>query len=152
LADAQARARFKLLLPPNETPSRVYYQNIYDSGEQIVMIFGDPENPCFTLYQAQRWVYGKMIGDTYGKSVGPQTLLSETTVNGVRALWFSGAPHLVMMLDARGEPIYETQRVVDANTLVWETHNVYDGIIYRLETKLSLDEAVRFAESFQEYR
>lgn len=149
LEDAQKRARFKLLLPPDESPSRVYYQNIFDTGEQVVMVFGDPANPRFTLYQAQRWVYGKLLGGSFGKEAGPQTLIDEAEVHGNRALWFSGAPHVLMVLDARGEPIYRTERVVDANTLVWETGNEYDGIIYRIETKSSLAEAVRFAESLQ---
>ncbi len=150
LKDAQARARFHLLLPPNETPSRVYYQGVYDNGEQVVMLFGDAANPRFTLYQAQQWIYGKMIdGGAFGKVLGPQTLISETQVNGVRALWFNGAPHLVMQLDEQGQPIYSTERVVDANTLVWETGPEYEGIIYRLETKLSLVDAVRFAEALK---
>ncbi len=148
LHDAQQRARFKLLVPPDELPSRVYYQNVFDNGEQVVMMFGDAQNPRFTLYQAQRWIYGKMLG----KELNEHTLLGEAQVNGERALWFSGAPHVVVMLDARGEPIYQTRRTVDANTLVWETGAEDDGVIYRLETKLSLNEAARFAESLQEYR
>lgn len=153
LADAQKRARYTLLAPPNETPSQVYYQNVFNNGEQVVMVFGDVEHPRFTLYQAQRWIYGKLV-DTQesGKQPKTQTLIGKVQVNGTRALWFSGAPHVVMMLDARGEPIYETQRVVDANTLVWETGNEYDGIIYRLETKLPLNQAVQIAETLVEYK
>lgn len=153
LQDAQHQARFKLLVPPNQAPSKVYYQNVYNNGEQVVMRFGSPQNPLFTLYQAQRWIYGKLVqGGGVGKEVNSQTLISETTVKSARALWFSGAPHLVMMLDARGEPIYDTRRVVDANTLVWETGDDHDGIIYRIETTLPLDQAVQIAESLKEYQ
>lgn len=143
LEEAQRRARFKLLMPPNELPTEVYYQDVFGNGEQVVMVFGDVEHPQFTLYQAQRWIYGKMIGKTAGEA----TLLKETNVGGERALWFSGAPHVVMMLDASGQPVYDSARTVDANTLVWETGNEYDGIIYRLETKLALPEAVGIAET-----
>lgn len=143
-ADAQKRARFKLLVPPGPPPDRVYYQNVYDNGEQVVMVFGDPASPRFTLYQAQRWIYGKLV------SGQAQTIIQETAVNGNRALWLAGAPHLLMHLDANRQPVYETQRTVDANTLVWETGNDYDGIIYRLETKGSLNDAVRFAEALTE--
>ena len=152
LADAQKRARFRLLAPRGEMPSKVYYQRIFTEGEQVVMVFGDPENPRFTLYQAQRWIYGKMVGELYGKGVSSQTVIGETFFNGHRALWFSGAPHIVMMLDASGKPIYETQRNVDANTLAWEIGDSDLGIIYRLETKLSLHDATRFAESLEEYK
>lgn len=147
LADAQQRARFKLLVPPNEMPSRVYYQSVYDNGEQVVMVFGDPAKPRFTLYQAQQWIYGKIVQGGFGKLIDPQTVISETTVRGKRALWFTGAPHLVMMLNSQGEPIYETERTVDANTLAWETGTLDSGIIYRIETKLSLAETVKLAES-----
>lgn len=153
LQEAQRRARLKVMLPASETPSKVYYQNVFNNGEQVVMVFGDPENPRFTLYQAQRWVYGKLVDSAaVGKQVQPQTVISETLVNGARALWFSGASHLMMMLDARGEPIFETVRTVDANTLVWETGDRDLGTVYRIETKLPLDEAVRIAESLQEVK
>ena len=152
LADAQKRARFRLLAPRGEMPSKVYYQRIFAEGEQVVMVFGDPENPRFTLYQAQRWIYGKMVGDLYGKGLSSQTVIGETFFDGHRALWFSGAPHIVMMLDASGKPIYETQRDVDANTLAWEIGDSDLGIIYRLETKASLRDATRFAESLAEYK
>lgn len=143
LQDALRRAHFQLLAPPHETPSRVYYQNIFDSAEQVVMVFGDPENPRFTLYQARRWIYAKMIG----KFIHTQTVLGEARVQDARALWFSGAPHIVALFNANGSIIYDTQRVVDANTLVWETGDADMGIIYRVETRGSLEDAVRFAES-----
>lgn len=148
LKDAQAITRFHLLLPPNETPGKVYYENVYDTGEQVVMVFGEPPQPRFTLYQAQQWIYGKLVDAVGGKVVVPQTLIQETQVNGVRALWFSGAPHIVMQVDARGQPIYSTERTVDANTLVWERTGE-ELVINRLETKLSLDDAVRFAEALK---
>lgn len=148
LAEAQRRASFALLLPPNKTPSKVYYQRIFDDGEQVILVFGNPDNPEFTLYQAHRWVYGKMIG----KGLSEQTVLSETDVNGERALWFSGAPHIVVMIDQFGNRSFEMERVVEANTLVWETGGPDRGIIYRIETLLTLEEAKKFAEGLEEVR
>lgn len=153
LQQAQNRAHFKLLVPANGLPTRVYYQDVYHIGEQIVMVFGDPQDPRFTLYQAQRWIYGKLIeGGGVGKQVNPQTVIGEALVRGERALWFSGAPHLVMTLDAQGQPLYDTARTVDANTLVWETGSDNDGILYRLETKQPLSDAVHFADTLQELK
>lgn len=146
LAKAKRRASFPLLLPPNQTPGKVYYQQIFEDGEQVIMVFGDPENPEFTLYQAHRWVYGKLIG----KGVGSQTLLSETDVNGERALWFSGAPHMLVMMDQFGQRSFEPERVVGENTLVWETGDMDRGIIYRVETNQSLERAREFAEGLKE--
>ena len=68
-------------------------------------------------------------------------------VKDARALWLSGEPHILVYLDASGRPVTETERTVDASTLAWES--VVTGITYRLETKLSKEEAVRFAESLQ---
>lgn len=144
LEEAMQRAHFKLMLPPDELPSKVYYQQFFNEGEQVVMLFGNPTNPRMTLYQAQNWVYGKLLGKML---VGSQTLLSETTVKGTRALWFSGAPHVVVRLDANGLPNYETQRTVDANTLAWESGTGELDIIFRLETKGTLEQALEFAES-----
>jgi hypothetical protein len=146
LQDAVRRSSFPLLTPPNLTPSKVYYQRIFDSGEQIVMLFGDTENPDFTLYQAHRFVYGKIVG----KMMGGATILAETTVNGERAYWFTGAPHVVMFYDSAGRPVFGSDRTVDANVLVWETGDEDTGIIYRLETKKSLNEAIEIAESLAE--
>lgn len=146
LAEAKRRASFPLLLPRNRIPGKVYYQRIFDDGEQVIMVFGDPENPQFTLYQAQRWVYGKLIGN----GMGDETLLKETEVNGERALWFSGAPHVLVMMDRFGRRNFQPERVVDENTLVWETGDMDRGIIYRIETNQPLERAREFAEGLKE--
>ncbi len=152
LAEAQRRARFNLLVPPNEAPSKVYYLDIFNNGEQVVMVFGDPKNPRMTLFQMQRWVYGKIVGRVFEKQVPPQAVIDETQVNGERALWFSGAPHRLVVLDQYGEPVPGSARTVDANTLVWETGDEDRGIVYRIETKAALKEAVQIAESLQEVK
>ncbi len=145
LAEAQTYARFKILLP-TETPSRVYFQelpNIPDA-QQVVLVFGDPQSPRWTLYEATNIVYGKLVF-MYEKSAALGTVLAETTVNGQRALWLSGAPHILVYLDAQGQPVVGTERPVNADTLAWEQGD----ITFRLETKLSQEEAVRLAESLR---
>lgn len=148
LQAAAARSHLPLLVPKGEWPSQVYYQRMLDIGEQVVMLFGDPAEPRFTLYQADYWVYGKMLANPEG--VKGQTHLAETQVRGERALWFSGAAHLLVRLDANGQPDYQIARTVDANTLVWQVGGMDRGTIYRLETKLPFEAAVRFVESLVE--
>lgn len=151
LREAAARSKMKLLVPKGEQPTRVYFQRIFDDGEQVVMVFGDPAEPRFTLYQAERWVYVKLLGNPAGgRTRTLQTQLAETQVRGERALWISGAPHVLLRLDASGAPDYETAQTVDANTLAWEVGDMDRGTIYRLETKLPLEQAVAFAESLVE--
>lgn len=140
LADAQAKSKFKILLPPAQMPSRVYLQSIPDFGDgaqQVILIFGDANAPQFVLYQAANFLYGKVVGGG--------TVISETQVKGQRALWFTGAPHLLVYLDVSGRIRMDSERVVNLNTLGWESGN----ITFRLETSLSKEEAVRLAESLQ---
>ena len=148
LQDAQQRAHFDLLLPPNEQPSKVYFQNIYD-GQQVVLVFGDPQAPRYTLYQAQVWIYQKVLAaGGFGKQLSPGTMVDETQVRGRPAIWFSGAPHVLVTLDRSGQPVIGTERPVFANTLAWESGDNDQAITYRLETGLAEVDAKRLAESF----
>jgi hypothetical protein len=139
LDDVRARSRFKILLPPGTTPSRVYFQSLKNFGDaqQVILVFGDANNPRFTLYQATNFLYGKLVGGG--------TVIEETTVNGQRALWLAGAPHLLVYLDANGQVQFDSERTVSANTLAWESGEV----TYRLETNGSKAEAIQFAESLR---
>jgi hypothetical protein len=146
LAEAQQRARFKLLLPPDEEPSRVFFQDqVFGRGseaQQSVLVFGDPDRPRFVSYQATRYLYGKMVR-------GSGTIITETQVGGQRALWLTGALHVLVTLDRNGQPMLGIERPVNANTLIWETGDMDTGVTYRLETSLSLVEAIAFAESLR---
>lgn len=140
LADAGTRSRFRILLPAAETPSQVFLQDLPNFGpgaQQVILVFGDPGAPRFTLYEATNFLYGKIVSGG--------TVIEETQVKGQRALWLSGAPHLLVYLDASGHTQFESERSVSANTLAWEIGNV----TYRLETNLTKEEAIRIAESLQ---
>lgn len=140
LADAQARARFKILLPPGEIPSRVHFQELPSfgpGGQQAILIFGDPSAPRFMLFEATDFLYGKLVSGG--------TVVEETRVKQERALWLTGAPHLLVYLDARAQAQFDTERTVYANTLAWEIGDV----TYRLESDLAKEAAVRLAESLQ---
>jgi hypothetical protein len=145
LEEAQHKARFKILLPLGEQPARVFFQDqVFGRGseaQQVVLVFGDPDRPRFVLYQATRFLYGKMIPRDGG------TVITDTQVSGYRALWLTGAPHVLVTLGQNGEPLLDFERPVNANTLIWETGDFNTGVTYRLETSLSLAEAIKFAES-----
>ncbi len=139
LGDVQARARFKILLPPSESPTRVYLQELPNFGDaqQMILVFGDPNSPRFSLYEATGFLYGKLVSGG--------TVIEEAQVRGQRALWLSGAPHALVYLDANGQSQFQSEQTVNANTLAWEM----GAVTYRLETNVSKDEAIRFAESLQ---
>jgi hypothetical protein len=140
LADAETKSRFMILLPPGEPPSRVYLQELPQFGggaQQVILVFGDPASPRLTLYEASDSLYGKLVSSG--------TVVEETTVKGERALWLSGAPHVLIYLDPNGRAQFDVERPVTANTLAWEVGNV----TYRIESNLSKEEAIRFAESLR---
>ena len=139
LVDATARSQFRILLPDSETPSQVFLQDLpnFGAAQQAILVFGDPSAPRFTLYEATNFLYGKIVSGG--------TVIEETQVKGQRAIWLSGAPHLLVYLDSSGRTQFESERSISANTLAWEIGNV----TYRLETNLSKEEAIRIAESLQ---
>ena len=76
-------------------------------------------------------------------------MITDTQVSGQHALWLTGAPHVLVTLDQHGQPLLGIERPVNANTLIWETGDFDTGVTYRLETALSLAEAIEFAESLR---
>ncbi len=140
LSDAQTKSRFKILLPPGELPSKVYVQELPQfagGAQQVILVFGDPSAPRLTLYQATNVLYGKVVGTG--------TVVEETTINGERALWLTGAVHILVFLDSNGRTEFSPERAVSANTLSWESGNV----TYRIESDLGKQDITQFAESLR---
>jgi hypothetical protein len=67
-------------------------------------------------------------------------VIEETEVNGQRAVWTVGPYPLI----SRNGDV-ELTRMVEGHVLIWES----DGVTYRLETGLSLEETLKIAESLQ---
>jgi hypothetical protein len=67
-------------------------------------------------------------------------VIQETTVDGRYALWVEG-PYVLELTDRN----YVERYLLEGGTLVWEA----DGVTYRLETRLTLEEAIRIAESLR---
>jgi hypothetical protein len=133
LAGAQADVDFALLLPTHPAdlgrPDQVFVQPV-PGGQAVIMIWLEPHSPGdvkLALYQIQAPAYA-------GKY--PATM-HETAVNGHRAVWLEGG-HLLHLAGMVQAPL-----VVEGNVLVWSAGD----LTYRLESALSLVEAVRIAES-----
>ena len=133
LPEAQDKASFDIRLPAYPPglgqPTRVYFQD-FGFGHQVISVY-----PDFVLFQAE--------GIIYRKGVGGGTVIQEVEVGGLYALWLSGSPHILLIQRPDGTTREADGRIVDGNVLAWETRDV----TYRLETKLSLEEALRIAES-----
>ena len=134
LEEAQTTVDFPIPLPPNlGTPHHVYLQNA--GGWMVILIWLDSQQPdqiemSLHIIEAGSWTIEKY----------QPAALEETTVHNQRAVWTSG-PYPLLLSDGDMDFI----RMVDGHVLIWEEN----GITYRLETDLPLDEAVRIAESLE---
>ena len=102
--------------------------------DAVVMVWLQPDHPDNVRFSLHALGFGhfalKMIAET-----------QETTVNGARALWAT-EPHEYLMSLGEGDPVLLP---VTTPVLVWQQ----DGITYRLEGDLMLDDARRIAESLE---
>jgi hypothetical protein len=140
LADAQSQVGFPLLLPAYPAglgrPDHVFVQRLYggDTSEAVIMLWlapGRPAEVMLALYQ----IYGPEYVTKF------HTHVEEPMVNGRRAFWLQGG-HFLQLADGRIENLL----FVEGNVLLWSVGDV----TYRLESGLSLEEALRIAESLVE--
>jgi len=137
LADAQSNVDYSILLPkyPSDLgePDYVYIQNM--DGNMVILVWLDPQNPKRILLSLHflpngSWAIKKM----------EPTVIEETTVNNSRAIWTTG-PYPMYI----GNGDLQFKRLITGHVLIWGTLDV----TYRLETDVSLEEAVKIAESLE---
>jgi hypothetical protein len=137
LEDAQRRAGFALRAPayPEDLgrPDYVFYQFL--QGPAVILVWLADDNPAVVEMSLFQLGPGAMVHK------GEPLVLTETSVNGQRALWTQG-PYLVIT----GNNQWDFRRLIDGHVLIWTEA----AITYRLETWLSMEEAVRVAESLVE--
>ena len=135
LAEAQQIVDYPILLPtyPPDLgePDRVFVQDA--DGDMTILVWIDPAHPAVVLMSlhiipAGSWAIDKM------NPVRVETI----TVNGQRAVWAFG-PYPVRYSNGDMDFV----RLIDGHVLIWT-----DGTVtYRLETALTMEEAVKVAES-----
>jgi hypothetical protein len=119
---------FEPALVNGEPPDAVY---LVDYQGVAVAVF---QYPDFDLWQTRTIDYGY-----FGKSV-PVTNVIETPRVGERfGYWISGGSYVVRFINADGEEVIGSRRTIDRNALIWLSDA---GTFYRLETSLSLEEAL----------
>lgn len=136
LAEAQAQVHFRLRLPPDYgAPDEVYVQPIPDpglAGQAVIMVWRDPAQP----EQARLRLF-QIGADEYGLKQASIQAVQQAVVNGQKAFWVEGG-HVIQLP--------EGPYLVEQDVLVWP-----EGYVtYRLESGLSLAEAVQLAESLRE--
>lgn len=137
LEEAQKAVNYPILLPsyPPDVgkPDRIFVQDA--DGKMTVLVWLDPQHPDQILMS----LHFLPAGSWAIKKIEP-THIQETTVNSQRAIWAIG-PYPLRL--SNGD--LDFVRLIDGHVLIWEEGN----ITYRLETDLSLEEAVKIAESLQ---
>lgn len=136
LAAAQAQISFPIRLPsfPADLgkPDQVYLQDL--DGTTVILVWLEEAQPGRVRLSLHQLTSGVVAWKT-----GVQRV-AETTVNGQPAVWATG-PYLLALRNGD----WEFRRLVNGHVLIWEEA----GITYRLESALSLAEAVQIAESLQ---
>lgn len=134
LLNARISSPFPIRLPeyPEDLgrPDHVFLQ---EEGRIVILVWTDPAEP-----EQARLSLHEIGPEGIQVSKYQPRVIQETQVNGVYAVWAQG-PYLVELTSGS----YVFRRTVDGNTLIWEE----DGITYRLESDLTLEETIRIAES-----
>jgi len=138
LADAQRHTPFHIRLPnyPADlgAPQCVFAQDM--DGKAVVLVWVDPQHP-----DRARLALNELSSDIYVYKFAPQ-VVQETQVHGQRALWTTG-PYLLQIGSVSDQHNALRRLVTASHTLIWTEGN----ITYRLESDVSLEEAVHIAES-----
>ena len=137
LEEAQQAVHYPILLPsyPPDLgqPDYVFVQDA--DGAMIILVWMKSQQPdrvwmSLHLIPTGSWAITKM---------GP-TIIKETTVNGQSAIWAVG-PYPLQFSNGKLDFV----RLINGHVLIWTGGE----ITYRLETDLSLEEALKIAESLE---
>lgn len=131
LENAQAAVDFPIRLPARlPAPDAVSVQ--HSPYPLVVLVWLEADAPPLSVHQI----------DTRNVVIKGYTgAIERVEVNGAEGVWLSG-PHNLDILPGDNTLI---RRYVESHVLLWEE----DGITYRIEGDLALDEAVAVAESLE---
>jgi hypothetical protein len=142
LEAARGKIFFPIKLPtyPSDLgpPDRVFVQET--EGDALVLAWLDPARQ-----DTARMILDELGSDVIGKKTLSQGYtLQETTVNGQRAVWI-GSVHILDFYNRSSSTETELRRLINGPVLLWSE----EGVTYRLQSDLSVDEAVKVAESLK---
>lgn len=151
LGGAQSRVPFVITaptLPELGAPNEVYVQEPPPGGRVSLLYAARADLPAIAgtdvglLVQEFR---GGIQAGIFQKGVPPGSSVEPVTVNAGQGYWIAGGMRAFAYTDANGVFRYEEVRSA-GNTLIWEQ----SGIIYRLESSLPKDAAIRIAASVRQ--
>lgn len=131
LMEAQSKLGFHILLPAYPVdlgrPDHVYLQDM--GSPMLVLVWMDREHPDKVRLSLDEITPGSWVVQKFQPHV-----IEDTSVNGQAAVWTEG-PYFLQVIGNS----YVTKRLVEGHALNW----TQAGITYRLETDLSLTEAIK---------
>lgn len=137
LATAIQDSPYSILLPAYPAdlgePDHIYLQDA--DGVMTILVWVDPNQPEHVTMS----LHFIPVGHWAINKIGP-TNIEESIVNGQDAIWAEG-PYPLLLQNGR----IQVDRLINGHVLIWEG----DGMTYRLETDLSLEEAIKIAESLE---
>ena len=146
LEEAERLVNYPVVLPsyPPDLgpPDRVFVQDT--DGDMTILVWIDPQQPDEILMS----LHIVPPGSWAIEKVNP-ALVQETTVDGQRAIWAVG-PYPLRFSNGNLDFV----RMIDGHVLIWTDGDTLApgasaGVTYRLETNLSLEEAIKVAESLE---
>jgi hypothetical protein len=146
-AEAERLAELDLRLPPDPSigPPEATYLG---PGGRVSLVWAarpglpDPGSDGIGLLLSE--FRGSVDAGYYEKAIESRAQVTPVSVDGRPGYWISGVPHFFVFVDADGEFVEDTHRMV-GDTLVWT-----DGdVTYRLESGLGVDEAIALAETLE---
>jgi hypothetical protein len=152
LAEAQARVSFQLLVPDPARlgpPDEVYLRRRADGDMVSFVYYPRPDLPAVAeTGVGLLLVQFEAPEDAFfmEKGVAPSNEPRIVDVNGDDALWLGGAHYLLIAPDPslEGDLGQQTTRTA-ASVLLWDEN----GVTYRLESELSMTQAVALAEGLE---
>jgi hypothetical protein len=147
---AQSRLPFTIQipgLPETGAPDEVYIQTPPPGGRVSLVYSARADLPAIAgtnvglLVQEFR---GGIPAGLFQKGVPAGVVVEPVRISGVQGYWIAGGLRAFAYTDANGTFQYEDVRSA-GNTLLWER----DGVVYRLESSLPKDDAVRIAVSMR---
>ncbi len=128
---------YPILLPTHPpdlgAPDHVFVQDA--DGAMSILVWLDPNDPEKILMSLHIIPEG-----SWAIHKAEPVVIQETEVNGQRAVWAVG-PYPLRL--SNGD--LEFMRLIDGHVLIWAV----DDVTYRLESNLSMEEAIKIAESLQ---
>lgn len=145
LAAAQAQSSFPIRVPV--APGFAAPDDVYrdpSAGGRVSLLYtarpGLPALPGTDIGLLIQQFRGGISAGIFQKGVPATARIEPVAVDGVQGYWIEGGLRALAYTDASGNGRYEETRFA-GNTLIWER----DGIVYRLESNLPMEEAVRIA-------